>query len=188
MIIASLSFGRATVLRCPVGVALRAARSLFNERVEAGQPPVLAEVAYGGHVGVGVAGEEFYDVRTRLRASGVELERNQVRQRHDPQAASGTDDRLGRRKSTFDNRRKQATVVHDLDETEWASHVDATAKRILSVWLSKLNLEARRPQRVGGLPQRAEIGIHAEIKILGKPDVPVCRQRDGPDDHRPHAP
>jgi hypothetical protein len=100
------------------GVALRAAGGLFNERVEAGQPPVLAEVAYGGHVGVGVAGEEFYDVRTRLRASGVELQRNQVRQRHDPQAASGTDDRLGRRKSAFDNRRQPSTVVHDLNETE----------------------------------------------------------------------
>jgi hypothetical protein len=70
-----------------------------------------------------------------------------VWQRHDPQAASGTDDCLGRRKSVFDHRRKPATVVHDLDETEWASHVDNTAERILSVWLSKLNLEARRPQR-----------------------------------------
>ena len=58
---------------------------------------------------------------------------------------------------------------------------------ILSVWLSKLNLEARRPQRVGGLSQRAKIGVHAEIKILGKPDIPVCRQRDGADDHRTHA-
>ena len=136
------------------GVALRAARSLFNERVEARQPPVLAEVAYGGHVGVGVAGEEFYDVRTRLRASGVELKHNQVRQRHDPQAASGTDDLLGRCKSALDNRRKPATIVHDQDETESASHVDNTAERILSVWLSKINLEARRPQRVGGLSQR----------------------------------
>ena len=109
---------------------------------------------YGVHVGVGIAGEEFYDVRTRLRPSGVELERDQVWQRHDPQAASGTYDRLGRRKSTFDYRWKPATIVHDLDETEWASHVDDTAERILSVWLSKLDLEARRPQRVGGLSQR----------------------------------
>jgi len=156
-------------------VALPAARGLFNERVEAGQPPALAELAYGGHVGVGVATEELYDVSTRLRASGVEFERDQVWKRHDPQAASGTDDRIGRCESAFDNRRKPATIVHDLDETEWASHVDNTAEWILSVWLSQLNLKACRPQRVGGLSQRAKIGVHAEIKILGKPDVPVCR-------------
>jgi hypothetical protein len=154
--------GRASTLRIEVGrqgVALQAARGLFNERVEAGQPPALAEGAYGGHVGVEVVGKEFYDVRTRFCSSGVELERNQVRQRHDPQAASGTDDRLGRCESAFDNRRKPATVVHDLDETEWASHVDNTAERILSVWLSKLNLEARRPQRVTFSPFLDPSGI-----------------------------
>ena len=59
----------------------RSSPSFFHERVKAGQPPGLAEVAYGGHVGVGVAAEEFYDVRTRLRASGGELERSKVWQR-----------------------------------------------------------------------------------------------------------
>jgi hypothetical protein len=107
--------------------------------------------------------------------SGSRPDSRQFWQRHDPQAASGTYDRLGRRKSTFDNRWKPTTVVHDPDETEWASHVDNTAERILSVWLSKLNLEARRPHRVGSLSQRARIGVHAEIKILGKPALPgVC--------------
>ena len=130
------------------GVPLGAARSLFNERVETRQPPVLAEVAYGGHVGVWVAGEEFYDIRTRLRASGVEFERNQVWQRHDPQYASGTDDRLGRRKSAFDNRRKPATIVHDLDETEWASRGDgrnaANLAAIPSAALTRASTVIRR--------------------------------------------
>jgi hypothetical protein len=40
-----------------------------------------------------------------------------------------------------------------------ASHVDNTAEWILSVWLSKLNLEARRPQRVTFSPFLDPSGI-----------------------------
>jgi hypothetical protein len=154
--------GRASTLRIEIGrlgVALRTARGLFNERVEAGQPPTLAEVAYGGHVGVGVAAEEFYDVRTRLRASGVELKRNQVWKRHDSQAASGTDDRLGRCESAFDNLRKPATVVHDLDEAEWASRGDgrnaANLAAIPSAALTRSSTVIRRIRSISACREAA---------------------------------
>ena len=58
---------------------LRAAHCLFDERVEA----PLAEVANRYHVGIGVAGQKFHDVGTRFRASCVQLERDEVRKRHD---------------------------------------------------------------------------------------------------------
>ena len=53
--------------------------------------------------------------------------------------------------------------------------------------LPKLDLKARRLQRVGDLDQGAQIGIHAEIEILGKSHIAVCCQGDGPDHQRPHA-
>ena len=166
---------------------LRAASCFFDERVEAAKPPPLAEVANRSHVGIGVAGQKFHDVGTRFRASCVKLERDEVRKRHDSQAAARTDNGVGCRESAVDHRREPATVVHDLHEPEWAADIHDASERILAVGLPNLDLEARRPQRFCDSAQCAEIGVDAEVEIFRKPHVAVRCQSDGADDHRPYA-
>ena len=110
-----------------------------------------------------------------------------MRERHDPQATARANHGVGGCESAIDHRGKAATVVHDLNETEGAANIDHAPERILAIGLPKLDLEARRPQRIGDLVQGAQIGIHAEIEILGKPHIAVCCQGDGPDHQRSHA-
>ena len=74
--LATASCGRADTLStarlCP-------AQGLVDERIEAAEPPTAAKLANRVHVGIGIVGEEFHDVGTRLGAARVQLERDEVR-------------------------------------------------------------------------------------------------------------
>jgi hypothetical protein len=166
---------------------LLAARGLRDEPVEATQPPPVAQFTDFRHVYIGVSRQEFNDVGARLHAPRVELERDEMRERNDSQAASGTDDGVGCGQSALDDRRKSTAEVHDLDDTERSPNVDDATERILSVGLPKRDVISGSPQHFSRSGKRDQIGIHAQIEILSEPYIAVRRQGDGADDHRPHA-
>lgn len=166
---------------------LRSGSCFVDERIESSEPPVTADVADRGRVGIGVARQQFHDVGVGLRAAGIEFECDEVGKRHDPQVTAGPDDCVGRRESAVDDGRKPAAVVHNLNETEGASDIDDASEWIFAVWLPNFDVLHSRSQGVSDTVECVEIGIHAEVEIFREPHVAVSREGDRPDHHGPHA-
>jgi hypothetical protein len=75
--------------------------------------PPVAQFTDFRHVYIGVPRQEFNDVGARLHAPRVELERDEMRERNDSQAASGTDDGVGCGQSALDDHRPHAARFED---------------------------------------------------------------------------
>ena len=77
----------------------------------------------------------------------------------------------------FDHRRETARKTDDLHQAKTTADVDDAPEGIIPVRFPQLRIKSNLVQRSDHGPQRGDVGVDAQIEILGLPHVVMGRER-----------
>ena len=135
-------------------------------------------------IGIWIPLQQLDDVGLGFHAARVELQRDQMGQRNDSQARSGShaERRLGM--AAVDDSRKPLTEVDDLHQPGRADHVEHPAQWILPVRLPYLDRVAGFAKPVRHRLEVAYCDAHAKVDVFGVANVAMRGEGRGTDQHR----
>ena len=95
-----------------------------DQFLQATKPVAGADAPNLVQIQIRIADQQFYDVRLGLVPAGIELERDQVRNRHNLERTVFTHDERREPHGIFDHRRETAGKTYDLHPAKTAADVD----------------------------------------------------------------
>ncbi len=154
-----------------------------QDGIQAAKSVTSARLADRGQIDLGIAAQQFDNIRPGLASAGVQLEGNKLRERDDAELATGVDPNILAREGIPNRGRKTIPETDDLHQAKRTGDVDDSAERIVTIWFPQFSRETFLAQGCHEHSHARQVRVHSQIDILGEANVAVSGQCHCPDDH-----
>ena len=156
---------------------------LAQDGIQAAKAVTSARFADRCQIDLGIAAEQFDNIRPGLASARVQLEGNKLGERDDAELAAGFDPDIVARESIPNRAWKSITETDDLHQTKRTGNVDDSAERIVTIRFPQFSRESFLAQSSRERAHVRQVCVHSQIDILGVANVAVRGQCHRPNNH-----
>jgi len=154
-----------------------------NQLLDSLEPIKCAKFPDFLQVQLGIARDQLHNIGFGFMPPGIEFQRDEMRDRDQPQWASLAGNEGGGTHGVIDRRWKAIRKIDNLHEPEWPADVNDAAQGVVEAWLAQLGMESFPDERFGEFPQLRQRRIDPEIKVFRLAHIVVGGECNGTDDH-----